>query len=100
MHPPERPEQIGGRLALAHVSIVEQANKLGRAERAGHHGGLVMGVVAGLTNTIDDGERRLKLWLGELHLPDELMEMVRERDHDFTQSRIRRFLHFSKNDVR
>ena len=100
VHAPERPQQIGRGFALAVVAVVEQADELGDADRARHHGRFVVRIVRGLADAIDDGERRLEFRLGQFHVADELVEMGRESDHDLAQPRVGRLLHLGENDVR
>src|SRR6266478_10152886 len=67
IHSPERAEKGGSSLACP-VAIVEQANEGREADRVGEQHALVVGLVGGLADTVEEVDPGFELLLRQAHL--------------------------------
>src|SRR5690349_12435703 len=88
IHAPERAEKIGVGFGLAAIAVIEETDQAGKAERAGHQHGFVVGLAGTLAQCDDVADRRLKLLLGQFHLAGEIMQVADKRRQYFAQPRI------------
>src|SRR5262249_43274664 len=64
---------------------------------SGHEDRLIVAFAGMLSQSDNVSGRSLKLFLGQLHLAREIMEMPHERGHDFTKAGIGGTLNFAEN---
>ena len=100
VHAPERPEQRLGRLGIAVVAVVQEADQRRDAQRARHQHHLVVGVAGQLAHLVQDRGGTLELGLGQPHLAHEAVQVAHQRDHDLAQPRIGGPLHDLDDRVR
>ncbi|MNT38562.1 hypothetical protein D3C72_1747630 [compost metagenome] len=75
------------------VLVVLQRHHGGHAQDVGRQHHLVLGLARGVADGDDEFERLLELFLGQLHLLDEGVQVARERVHHGAQARIGGALH-------
>src|SRR5262249_6223933 len=87
IHPPEWPKQIGSRLGLSVVAVVEKTDQSGETKRTRHEHGFVVLFVGFLPEPNDILNRPLELFFRKVHVPRKRMQVLNERDKNFPQPR-------------
>ncbi len=88
IHPPERPEQVGGGFGLAVVAVVKQTYQRREAERARHQHDFIVRLVGKLTHLGNNLRAELEFLLGQMHIAREGMQVLDQRGNDLAQARV------------
>src|SRR5688572_22826094 len=84
-------------ISLRGMRVVDQADKIGNAERAGDQYGFVVARGGLLADGVEGGDRLLEFALGEPRLAHERVQMPDERGEELLRARVRRAVHLGEH---
>src|SRR5262249_24331559 len=91
IHPPEWPKQIGSRLGLSVVAVVEKTDQSGETKRTRHEHGFVVLFAGFLPEPEAIFNPSLELFLRKVHAPRKRLWVLNERDKNSPNPRRLRF---------